>query len=377
MSPETNLGENFDQRIPNAIERSVILRVHTDIPEEIERERAIIIPGDGISDKEAYGLPSLGDYRIRRRTSDGQLFIKRYRDLGIRIDLTGLNGVNHLDFDKAKIVEAKWPRIPDAETAIRYCDHIADNYDKKNGIQTLSILEVNRLIHELSTELQVPPSERTPLSDLQAKAVKVLVEYGYDRAVNPEKIHMASEVIRALQKDSLDRENPSRGRMILVNTKKYSTKMLLGNENKRNKYRYLAGVIYREREKERFALSQVSNEIKDLVSMEERDYQRIHSENSVRERAVEGISPKVIKMAPYVQIAAEARFLMNSRKTKDDLDRLAGYVGFERAQELFSLPSYYDIKNPKDRVSRLIAISESIDRELDFADANLPFKEVA
>lgn len=69
-------------RIPNAIEHSVILRTHTDIPEQLEQERAVIIPGEGISDKEARGLPELYDYRIRYKRPKGELFIK---DIRIRV----------------------------------------------------------------------------------------------------------------------------------------------------------------------------------------------------------------------------------------------------------------------------------------------------
>ncbi len=188
--------------VPNAIERSVILRTHTDIPEQMDRERAVIIPGDGIGDKEARGLPSLVDYRIRYNRPKGELFIKRYRDTGVRVDLTEGESAQ-LGFDTLKLVEGKWPRIPDAETAIRYCDHIADNYDKSYGTQTLSVLAVNRLIHDLSQELQKDPSVRLSSGELEERAVKALVAQGYDRAVNFDKIFMANEIVRALQKDSL------------------------------------------------------------------------------------------------------------------------------------------------------------------------------
>lgn len=362
-------------RVPNAIERSVVLRTHTDIPEQMERERAIIFAGDGASDKEARGLPTLGDNRVRYRRPKGELFIKRYRDTGVRMDLTEGESAQ-LEFDTAKFVEGKWARVPDAETAIRYCDHIADGYDKSHGTQTLSVLAINRLIHDLSRELQADPSVRLQASELEERAVRALVAQGYDRAVSFDKIFMANEIVRALQKDSMGRENPSRGRIILANVRPRLTKMLLGNENKRNKYRYLGAILYRERERERFALSQVSSSIKDLGSMSRRDFQSELSENAVRSGARDLISPEFIKIAPYVQVAAEARFLMTSRRTQEDIQRLGGYVGYDRAQELAELPSYYDLQ-PHERRQRLSEIAESIDQELEFADTQLPLAKAA
>lgn len=130
------------------------------------------------------------------------------------------------------------------------------------------------------------------------------------------------------------------------------------------------GVLYREREQERFALRQLSGQIKDLGSMERHDFQNRNAEEALRHKSLVGIAPSVIKIAPYVQLAAEARFLMNSRKTIEDVKRLKGYVGIERAKELVELPSYYDLKTDERR-QRLFAISESIDQELDFADTKL------
>lgn len=376
MSIENNSGGNFEQRTFNAIERSVILRTHTDIPEQMERERAIIIPGDGISDQEARGLPELSDYRIRYNKPQGELFISRFRDTGVRLDLPEGSGTLQLGFDKVKVVEGKWPRIPSVETALRYCDHIADSYDRTHGIQTTSILAVNRLIHDLSNELQAPSGERLSLGELEQRAMQVLVRAGYDRAISADKLYMAQEVLKAVGKDSMQRENPSRSRVILANIRPRLTKVLLANENKRNKYRYLGGVLYRERESERFALSQLSGQIKDLSTMGRRDHQRNLSESSVRKSAVGAISPVVMKVAPYVQVAAEARFLMNSRKTEEEVARLAGYVGYERALELFDLPSYYDLRS-HERPQRLLEVAESIDQELEYADTKLPLQKAA
>lgn len=365
-----------DPRIVNAIERSVIMRTHADIPEQMDRERALIVPGDGISDQEARGLPELGDRRVRYKRPKGELFISRYRDTGVRFDLPEGSGVLQLGFDRVKVVEGKWPRLPDAETALRYCDHIADSYDRKNGTQTTSILAVNSLIRDLSYELQSDPSERVSLDQLEKRAIQVFVREGYDRAISPDKLYMAQEVMRALEKDSLDRENPSRSRMILANLRPRLTKVLLANENKRNKYRYLGRVIYGERERERFALTQLSSEIKDLGVMGRNDFQNRIAEEAVRRKALVGIAPNIIKIAPYVQVAAEARFLMNSRKTVEDVDKLKGYVGVERAEEIAELPSYYDLR-VDERRQRLLTVAESIDQELEFADSNLPLSKAA
>src|SRR3990167_9220879 len=118
----------IERRIPNAIEGAVVLRTHRDIPGQIARERVIVIPENSIADFEARQLPNLGDFRIRYNPK-GELFIRSFRETGIQLELRASTATDQLGFDSIEVVKARWARIPDVETAIRYADHIAQKYD--------------------------------------------------------------------------------------------------------------------------------------------------------------------------------------------------------------------------------------------------------
>src|SRR3990167_10210852 len=202
--------------IPNAIERAVVLQTHKNIPDQIARERIFIVPENSITDFEARQLPNLDDARIRYNPK-GELFIRSFRETGILFELPASTTTDQLGFDRIEVVKARWPRLPDVETAIRYADHIAEKYDKKKGIETRSILGVHRVLRDVSEELQNPPEARVPLSELEERVMQILVREGYSRAQSRDKLYIAREMVNAVQKDKLGRENPSRARLILAN----------------------------------------------------------------------------------------------------------------------------------------------------------------
>src|SRR3990167_2920377 len=359
----------IERRIPNAIESAVVLRTHRDIPGQIARERVIVIPENSIADFETRQLPNLGDFRIRYNPK-GELFIGSFRETGIELELPESATTYQLGFDRAKVAKARWSRLPDVETAIRYTDHIAENYDKKEGIETLSILTVHRVLRDVSKELQNPPETRVPLSELEERVIEILVREGCDRAQLQDKLYIAHEMVNAVQRDKLGRENPSRTRLMLTNLQPRFTKMLLGNEQKLNKYRYIGEYLYRERERERFELSELSIAIKNISDMGKRNVELHHLLTAARNNAFRRIDPKNIHVAPYVQVAAEARYLMYARNTDQDVEKLTIYVGHARAKELSGLSSFYNLTYDEQR-QRLLEIAESIDTSLAYADTQL------
>ena len=355
--------------IPNAIERAVVLQTHKNIPDQIAREKIIIIPENSIADFEARQLPNLGDFRIRYNPK-GELFIRSFRETGIQFELPESATTDQLGFDRVEVVKARWPRLPDVETAIRYTDHIAENYDKKEGIETRSILGVHRVLRDVSEELQNPPEIRVPLSELEERVIQILVREGYDRAQSRDKLYIAREMLKAVQKDIQERENPSRTRLMLANLQVRFTKMLLANEHKLNKYHYIEEHLHRERERERFELSNLSSAIKNMSNMGERNSESRHLLTAARHNAFRRIDFRNIHVAPYVQVAAEARYLMYARNSDEDVAKLAIYVGHDRAKELSGLPSFYNLTYDGQK-QRLLEIAESIDTSLAYADTQL------
>ena len=157
---------------------------------------------------------------------------------------------------------------------------------------------------------------------------------------------------------------------MLANLQKRFTKMLLGNEQKLNKYRYIGEYLYRERERERFELSELSSAIKNISNMGKRNFESHHLLTAVRNNAFRRIDPKNIHIAPYVQVAAEARYLMHARNSDEDVEKLTIYVGHDRAKEFSRLSSFYNLTYDERR-QRLLEIAESIDTSLTYADTQL------
>lgn len=362
----------IERRNPNAIERAVILRTHRNIPGRIARERIIPFPENSIADFEARQLPNLGDFRIRYNLQ-GKLFIRSFRETGIQSKLPESATTDHLGFDRVEVVKARWSELPDVETAIRFADHIAENYDKNDGIETRSILGVHRILRDVSEELQKPPKTRVSLSELEKRVIQILVGEGYDRAQGQNKLYIAREMVEAIQKDKLGRENPSRTRLMLAHLQPKFTRMLLGNEQKLNKYRYIGGYLYRSRARERFELSELSSAIKNISDMGKRNVESHHL-MTIRNNASRRIDPGNIHLAPYVQIAAETRYLMYAKNTYRDVKKLTIYVGDDRAKELGGLSSFYDLTYDEQK-QRLLEIAKSIDTSLAYADMQL-LKEV-
>lgn len=355
--------------IPNAIERAVVWQTHRDIPGQIAGEKVFTVPENGTSDFEARQLPNLGDPRIRYNP-EGELFIRSFRETGIQLELRPSSTTDQLGFDRIEVVKTRWSKLPDVETAIRYANHIAGSYAKKDGKETLAILGVHRILRDVSEELQNPPETRVPLSELEERVVQTLVRERYVSAQSKNKLYIAHEMVKAVQKDKQGRENPSRTRLMLANLQARFTKMLLANEHKLNKYHYIEGLLFRERERERFALSELSVEIKNISEMGKRNSESRHLLTAVRKNAFRRISPRNIHVAPYVQVAAEARYSMFARNSDKDTAKLAIYVGPDRAKELSGLSSFYDLTYEEQKLG-LLEIAQSIDNSLEFADTRL------
>lgn len=367
----TNSAEAGITHAPNGIERAIVMQTHRAVPEKLARERAIVIPHDPIADFEAHQLPSLGDYRMRYNQS-GEIFIDRFNRTGIQIELPDFLSSVDIGFDSVEIVKRLWPCIQDVETAIRYTRHIADEYDRKSGQQTMSLLTIHRVIRNVSLELQKPPEERPTWEELEARVLLAIDSERLDTARDTKKIELGKTMASAINKDKKGRENSGRTRMKLAHMYPKITSMLLRNEHKHNKYRYLESVLYQERERDRTPFIELSNSIKLLSSMNPRDSEATHLKKRIRQSAYRQLAPSKIRIAPYVQFGAISRYLLYGKNTPEDERKLAVYIGPEFARETTEVTSYYDLKTDKEQLDRLIAISGYIDDSLEEADQKLP-----
>ena len=152
--------------------------------------------------------------------------------------------------------------------------------------------------------------------------------------------------------------------------------MILGNREKFNKYRYLESVLVREREKEINPFKDLKDAIDKLQEMQESNKEKYRFVNTIRNEVKGRLSPKKIRVAPYVQLAAEIRFLLNSHGTPEEFRTLAGYLGEEKAVELISEETFYEM-GWKERFERLKAISEKIGTVLKDTEDAMPQSQAA
>lgn len=362
--------------IPDTIERAVVMQVHRDVPQKLARERVVVIPRDAIAYAEALKLPQLGDHRMRHNEV-GQIFIDRYNRTGLQIELPELGPSIDLGFDSLEIVERLWPGMSDAETAIRYSKHIADAYDRKFGQESLSLLAIHKVIRFVSKELQKPGNERLSWDEIQSKVFLAIDSEGLNDARDPGKINLRDNIINAVSRDRRARENSARTRLMLANLYPSTTAMILQNEKKYNKYRYLESVLYRERARDRAPLEEFIVNVRELEGMIPRNAETNNFKKRIRQLAHTSMKPDKVRMAPYVQIAAVSRALLFSRNTPEETERLAGYIGQDLAEETSKVASYYEFKEYKDQLQRLRAVADYIEGSLEEADGNLPQLEQA
>ncbi len=357
------------ERPTDAIERAIVLQTHKDIPGKIAGEKTITFPHDAMTNAEIYQLPELGDPRIRH-SEDGKVFVRRFSGKKIQVSLPNFSQRDELGFDSVSIAESLWMRSPDVETAIRQARHIADSYDRKTGSETLSLLGIHRAMRGIAIELQKTHTARVSMEELEELAAKALVENGFDNVRSTDKLLVKQIILNAVKKDRIGRDNPSRTRLMLAHLYPQITKMLLGNEQKANKYRYLEGVLYGERERDRFPFQQFSQEIKRLENMGERNKEAATLANTARRKMYSQIKPQRIHTSPYVQMGAQVRYLLFGKNTDADINILAKYIGREKAEEAREIRTYYEL-NPLERRTRLLEISSVIDNALTLADSKL------
>ena len=217
-----------EQKAPDAIERFVLKREHSDIPEQLLNEHVVVSPQDARENFEAHQLPHFGDSRVRYNP-EGKIFIKRFGPQAIQVTLPGNIPSESLGFDSVRITTSLWPEIPDVETAIRYCRHIADSYDKENGQEAVSLFTIQRAIRKTAVDLQKPKGERPGAEEIEQRIAEVLVENGYDNPISLDKAKIRDRLFEAVRKDRRGYENPSRTRLMLAYIYPQVTRMILGN----------------------------------------------------------------------------------------------------------------------------------------------------
>ena len=138
----------------------------------------------------------------------------------------------------------------------------------------------------------------------------------------------------------------------------------------------MESVLVREREKEINPFQDLKHSIDELQEMQSSNREKYRFVNTIRSEVKERLSPKKIRVAPYVQLAAEIRFLLNAHGTPEEFQTLVRYLGEEKAIELVSEKTFYEMEWDQ-RFERLKAISEKIGIVLKDTEDAMPQSQAA
>lgn len=364
-----------------ALEREVLKR-GKGLLRQMDDQAVLFVDSNIASSMEAESHDPLfpGDKRIRASLA-GDIYFISYRSTSrmnaLFVDLPEGNDT--------KIEKVIWAKSTDVESGIRRSSHIAAKYEPGTGETILNIQEVIQRIHDLSQEYHrsgITEEERQKMAE---ETAEVLVRTGFANATKPEKVRIMDKVLAAGQRDVLQRINPPRSRMILSNVWIDLTKELIEGRYAKEKYKSIHAKLIRERELERFFLSQVHERINQID--EEREGSReIETEISdIQNFTHQYLNPNQIRVKPYSRAAAIVRFDLfgdgaapafdengevDRQKMNPHLTILSKYIGSDEAQIYKGTPHFKSL-SIKDRISRLKGAAFTIEEALNEGEANL------
>lgn len=289
-----------------------------------------------------------GDDRVRYHRFTGDAFFKSFRNGRVR-----------------------WSKPIDIENGIRLANHVQEAYDPKTGREVEKTKQVISLVRDLSISFQ--KQGLVPL-DIQLMAVEAgekLAGTGFVNAEKESKQEIVGKIVRAASLDSKARVNSARSRLILSHAWVDLIKELLVGKVIENKYGSIGAKFVREREFERFVLSQVNSHIDELLRVSS-SFEDRRNIRELKAFAARYLSRDVIKLKPYSVVAATSRFLIMNTGSKEELDMLKKYIG-EDAGMYYGTTPFTKLDKEK-QISRLKGVKSMIREGLDIGELFLHTK---
>lgn len=254
----------------------------------------------------------------------------------------------------------------DAERALR--EHIAGSY-LPGGLQYESREKAFRQANVILKRLQSGPMNtkmrESLLSSTRTQMAKYFSSAIYDR------VNTAEQYIKALGPDRLGRANQPAGRVIVTSARRHVIEDRFVDEVIALKNLHRASLIDSESSFENAALFQSGQIARTAAGIEDgRSFNKYIAEKMFPDMHY-FLSPEVIKMKPYANLAAKLRFLLFAQVgidgvSHDDISMgLARYIGNEAYDFADRYPFFKNLDTAQHRRDRLIDFANICDDGLE------------
>lgn len=354
------------------IERNILKR-GGGLEGKMQGEQVFYVPSDEVKNRQVEELPPLlpFDRRIRVATT-GELYVKSYlTSKPINSPFADYSGENYKSIQKVI-----WNESPDIENAIRRTEHIKTKYEPKTGEVIQGTKDVIGQIFELSDAFHQSGITEQQRIQMIENSASVLASAGFVNAKKPEKQEIVRKIMAAGSRDSLQRINPPRSRLILSNAWIDLTRELIVGRMVKEKYNGIHERLLRERQMERFLLKQTAMRLNEIKMTRDRSVERDQAFKDLSKFIYQYNSPEHIKAKPYSHAAAKVRFFRfgdgDVENENNNLQTLKKYIGDD--YEAFRGMKKFDKLNTEEISKRLDDMNHEIQKAIDFGDENLPVK---
>jgi hypothetical protein len=260
---------------------------------------------------------------------------------------------------------------PDVDAAARGLGYVSSSYEAKSGDIPINTRTVIEEAQQISYELQASGITDEDLARMSQRAMDTFVAAKFASSQSADKVRVIAQTLKALSRDAKTRINTPRSRMIMANVREPLTRMLFKAREIRNKNVRRRVGLMQEREMERSYMSFVQERIEEMIELSAGDGSFDRGLRRFLEFAHSRLSPHAILVKPYVQAAAEARFLLFAndriskgadRKTAEQ--RLAFYIGDEQAVEVAREIAFPELDS-NGKKARLLYISSMLQDAMD------------
>lgn len=360
----------------NRIERH-ILKQGGGLQAEMEFEPTIYMAENEERSREVAGLQNLLPFERRMRyDQQGDIFVRSSPPKRTQPDM-----FPYIVRKKSpRVAYVRWSKLGTIETAIRQASHIAEQYGK-SGETTKSTLTVVDTLKGLTQAYQQSNVDEEARLQLEVETAAILEQTGYANATKPEKQGIATQIVSAAKRDSKERINRSRSRLILSHVWIDVSRELIVGRKAGEKYSTLRELLLRERALERFCLEQTEERIENILSIRQGSPELEGLMRDLKLFVYTYNSGEYVKVKPYSRAAAITRFALfgDGQKQDDvtgissDVRKLAQFLGMEEALR-YSGAEHFTKLSPEAQRRRLRLVQNEIAEALEKGERDL-YKE--
>lgn len=317
--------------------RGRMARSVSKLPRRMSEGSVIIVVENVDKFNEVEGYPNLNEYdnRIRFSPFTGEIYISTYRENAKRLEqavgaevILMQRGANPL-----QKMSKRWNGYSDIECAIRATGHILDKSNKK-GKMVKNTLGAIDLTKHLLSKFESGEVNKENIEMIAQETFQELASLGFINAEKPIRQKLTAQIIKATEKDILERVNPLISRTRLASAWLKAIRELLVAKKVREKFSAILTDLSSERDVERFYLSQVAELVRDML--ENQEMNSFKSEVlDLKTLCSDFLTPEKIKVSPYRKPALLVKYCLFG--VRNELERNLAIVMSADEQEAVNI----------------------------------------